>query len=314
MGKRISRARLHAFAANAMVAATAVVVLLAGLVPGPVRSVQAQSLQEYLLVPGDTVDIQVLGEADLTRSVTIRPDGKINLPLVGDVVAAGLMPTQLGERITSGLRAYLRSPSVSVSVRSFQRASVYLVGEVMRPGAVEIQNGWTMMEVIASVGGVTPRAALTRAILIRRGTGQTISVDLERLLLRADRSANIILEPGDIIMVPIRQHRVLILGAVRAPGAYDLDEGARVLDALLRAGGPADRPVANNVGVIRTGADGKAVVTQVDMTKIVAGDLSQNISMRNGDIIYVPESTRVTWANIVSTLSGLGLIRALFGF
>jgi polysaccharide export outer membrane protein len=169
------------------------------------------------------------------------------------------------------------------------------------------------MEAIASVGGVTGRAALTRATLIRRSSGQTINVDLERLLLRGDRSANMALEPGDIVMVPMLQNRVLVLGGVRAPGALDLDDGARVIDALARAGGPAPGAAANNIGVIRNGSDGKAVVTHIDMNKIVKGDNAQNILVKDGDIVYVPEGPTVSWTNILFYLSGVGLIRGLLG-
>jgi len=290
-----------------------VVALLVSPGSGPARLVRAQAIQEYLLGPGDSLEIAVFGEPDLTRSIPIRPDGRITFPLIGDVVAAGLTPTQLTDRLTGLLKLYLRNPQVSVSVRTFQRAHVYLLGEFTRPGAVEIQNGWTLIEVLASVGSVTPRAALTQAVLIRRGTGQTISLNLDRLLHRGDRSVNVSLEPGDIVMVPVMRNRVLVLGSVRGVGAYDMEDGSRILDAIIRAGGPADRVTANNIGIIRTGADGKATVVEVDMTKIVKGDLSQNVPVRNGDIIFVPEGPRVRWSNVLAYLAGLGFVRSFLG-
>jgi polysaccharide export outer membrane protein len=299
--------------AGALGVVVVLVSMFSGSVLTPLAVAVAQPVPEYVLAPGDTIEILVLGDSDLTRSAIIRPDGRINLPLVGDVLAAGLTTTQLAERLTQVLKAYLRSPQISVTVRTFQRASVYLLGQFTRPGTLEIQPGWTLMEAIASAGGVTGRAALTRATLIRRSTGQTINLDLERLLLRGDRSANMPLEPGDIVMVPMLQNRVLVLGGVRGPGAHDLDDGARVIDALARAGGPAAGAAANNIGVIRNGADGKAVVTRVDMTRIVRGDNTQNILVQDGDIVYVPEGPGVSWTNILFYLSGVGLLRGLLG-
>ncbi len=279
----------------------------------PVLAQQAPA--EYVLTPGDSVEITVLGEPDLTRTVTIRPDGKINLPLIGDVIAAGSTPTQLAERITTSLRAFLRNPQVSVSVREFrvERTFVYLVGQFVRPGPVEIQKGWTLMEVMAVAGGVTPRAALRRASIIRRGTGQTIGVDLDKLLLRGDRAADVAVEANDIIILPTLDIRVLVLGHVRSPGAYDLEDEARVLDAIARAGGTAERAATNNIGVIRNGPGGKPVVATVNMDKIVAGNGSENILLQNQDVVYVPAGPLVRWMDILAWLGGLGLVRTLTG-
>ncbi len=270
-------------------------------------------MAEYVLGPGDAVTITVLGESDLTRSVTIRPDGRITLPLVGDVVAAGLTPTQLAEKLTGALKAYLKNPQVSVSVSSFQRAVVYLVGQVSHPGSFEIQKGMTIFEVMAATGGVTPRAAMRRASVIRRGTGQTINVDLEKLLVKGDQSANVELEPGDIIMVPALQNRILVFGRARA-GAYDLDDGARFLDVMAVAGvGPQPGAATSNIGVIRAGPDGKPVVKVVDLNKILKGDMSLNIPMQDGDVVFVPASPLVRWQDVLTWLATLGVVRSLVG-
>jgi polysaccharide export outer membrane protein len=294
--------------------ALAVLSLSPGAPPRLVTEASAQGLSEYTLGPGDSIEITVLGEPDLTRTVSVRPDGRINLPLIGDVEAAGLTPTQLSERIATALRSYLKNPQVAVSVREFQRAFVYLVGQVMRPGAVEIQRGWTVLEVMGVAGGVTPRAAARRTTIIRRGTGQTLNIDLDRLLSKGDRTANVAVEPGDIIMVPTLQTRVLVLGSVRTPGAYDLDDGARLLDALASAGGTADRAGVNNIGVIRSGPDGRPAVTSVDLNRILRGDATLNVPLQAEDVVYVPQGPLVQWLDVLTWLSGLGLVRSVFRF
>lgn len=313
MGEQPKPLRLRSGLAIVLGIAVAVLSPIPGPVGGPTGFALAQEvLQEYTLNSGDVVDIMVLGESTLSRTEAIRPDGKITLPLIGDVMAVGLSPSQLSDRISTALRLYLRAPQVAVSVREFQRAFVYLVGGgITRTGSVEIQRGWTVLEVLAAVGGVVPRAAMTRATLTRRGTGQTLPLDLDRLLVKGDRSANIPVEPGDIITVPVQQNRVLILGAVRTPGAHDLEEGARLLDGIAAAGGPLERSGTNNVGLIRNGADGKPAVTKVDLNKIMKGDLAQNMSLRQGDVVFIPQGPLVRWQEVLSWISGLTILRSV---
>jgi polysaccharide export outer membrane protein len=296
-----------------------IVALVLGLTPMPVAQVVGQTpppqgSQAYVLSPGDSVDVSVFGEPSLSRVVTIRPDGKITLPLVGDIDAAGSTPAQLAERIATALKTYLKAPQVSVTVAGIQRAVVYLVGAVTRPGPVEIQKGWTVFEVFAVAGGVTPRAALRRATLTRRTTGQSFALDLDRLLVKGDRTVDLAVEPGDIIMVPALQNRILVLGAVRTPGPYDVDEGARFMDVLALAGGPEARAGTNNIGVVRNLPEGKATVTPIDMNRILRGDMTQNIVLQHQDIIYVPQGPLVRWTDILAWLSGYSLVRTVFGF
>jgi len=298
----------------------AVVALVVALLLGqvlPVLGQQPAVPSDYRLRPGDVIEILVMGEADLTRTVTVRPDGKISYPLLGDVPVAGMTAAEVADSLSALLRKYLRNPVVTVTVTQIRqdRTFVYLLGPgVVRPGSYEIQPGWTVMEAIASAGGLAPRANLRRAVLIRRGKADPIPLDLERLVLRGDQSANMAVEPGDIILVPSQQNRVLVLGAVRSPGAYDVDEGARLVDAISLAGGPADRAGIRQVGIIRQGVDGKMAVTTVNFERVLRqGDATQNPLLQHGDIVYIPPDTRVNWLDVLSWLSGLRLIQAVFG-
>ena len=314
MEEQRKRSRLHSSLAIVLGIAVAMLSIVSGPIGGPATRVLAQQeLQEHILNPGDVVEIAVFGEADLSRTIPVRTDGKINLPLIGDIQAAGLTTTQLSEKVSTALRAFVRNPQVTITVRDYQRAFVYLVGQAARTGSIEIQRGWTVLEVMSVAGGVTPRAALRRATLIRRATGAIIELDLDRLLNKGDRSLNPVVEPGDIIMVPALQNRIMILGAVRAAGAHDMDEGAKVFDAVTLAGGPVDRAATNNIGVIRQGADGKAAITTVNLDRFVKGDLSQNILLRNGDIVYIPPNNRLRWVDVLGYLGGIGLIRSVLG-
>ncbi len=298
-------------------------ILVVGLVPGaPVAAQQPPTPQaaSYVLGPLDELDISVFGESDLSRSVTVRPDGKITLPLIGELLVAGMTTAQAAEKIALALKPYLKAPVVSVTVSKAREDAVkffvYLVGEVKNPGSFQIKPGWTVMEVISEAGGLTAKANLKKASLIRRATNLTIPLDLDRLIVKGDTSANLPLEGGDIIMVPEFLNRMLVWGTVKNPGVFDLKEGARVLDAVFAAGGPAAKAALNQVRIVRQTEDGKRVLAAtVDLWKVIdKADQSQNIVLQHADIVYVPERGGLTWQEILQYLSGAGLILGLFGF
>lgn len=269
--------------------------------------------QEYFLGPGDVVDIVVFGDSDLTRSVTIRADGMISLPLINEVSAVGLTPTQLSEKIAGALKPYLVEPRVTVTLAQARALKIYLVGEVRTPGSYDMKPGWTVTEAIAAAGGLTERANLKKSVLIRRSTNTLIPLDLDRLILKGDQSANFPLVDGDVIQVPEFRNRVLVLGNVKNPGAFDLKEGARVLDAILAAGGPDDKARLDNVGVIRQ-VEGKTTVTNVNVARVTqSGDVSGNIPLVHTDIVFVPRAG-IRWQDIVQWIVDLTIVRSVFGF
>jgi polysaccharide export outer membrane protein len=291
----------------------ALLVLL--LAAGPLSPAGAQG-QDYLLGPGDVLLITVLGESDLSRTVTVRSDGKISLPLVGEVQVIGLTTSQVAERLTTALRVYLKRPQVTITLSQGRAEFIYLVGQVRNPGAYQMGTGWTALEAITNAGGVTEKAALKRATVVRRTSPQAIPLDLERLIRGGDRAADLPLTAGDVIFVPLFENRVMVWGNVRSPGFYDVNEGARVLDALAMAGGPATKAALGNVGVIRQVDGQRKVVAVVDVNKILSGaaDQAANIALQHADIVYVPQDNRVTWQDVLSWVSGFGIIRSLFGF
>lgn len=270
--------------------------------------------QEYLLGPGDVLDIVVFGDTDLTRTVTIRADGMISLPLINEVLAVGLTPTQLTEKIAGALKPYLKDPRVTVTLSQSRPLKIYLVGEVRNPGAFDMKPGWTVTEAIAAAGGLTEKANLRKSVLIRRSTNTLIPLDLDRLILKGDQSANFSVQDGDVIQVPEFQNRVLVLGRVRTPGAFDLKDGGRVLDAILAAGGPDEKAWLESIGVIRQ-VEGKATVTNVNVAKVTKdGDLTGNILLQHTDIVYVPQTGRINWRDVVQWILDLTIVRSFFGF
>ena len=261
----------------------AVLLLLAALVVGFPAFLRAQAPQDaYLLGPGDTVDVVIFGEPDLSRIVTIKPDGTISLPLIGEVRAAGKTTTQLASELASLYRTYLRAPSVSVVVREFRVDRIYILGQVGRPGEYQIRPGMGILELLASAGGPTTRADLTKAVIIR---GRTEALQLNLLEAFAkNKSPDVKLLPGDVLFIPETDRRIVVLGQVNRPGAYDLLEGQRVADLLAAAGGLTARAALSRAFLVR----GPEQVP-VDLQKILAGDVEANLPLRPGDMMVVPE-------------------------
>ncbi len=166
------------------------------------------SAAEYEIGPLDTLEVFVWGAPDLTRENTqVRPDGRISMPLVGDVQAAGMTPVALGSTIAGKLQAYVQNPQVTVSVTSFGDAvgqTVRVVGEAGKPTAVPYRAGMQVLDVMVAAGGLSEFAAGNDAVLIRgRGDQEKIyGLRLDDLLNDGDTSANSFVLPGDVILVP----------------------------------------------------------------------------------------------------------------
>ncbi|MDI6773347.1 MAG: polysaccharide biosynthesis/export family protein [bacterium] len=123
--------------------------------------------QPYILGLEDVVEVSVYGNDDLSRVVTVRPDGMISLPLVGEIRAAGLTPEQLRERLVPLYARFIRNPQVAVIVREFRRVRVTVLGQVMRPGVHELRLGASVLDALASAGVLTEAAGLGEVRLSR---------------------------------------------------------------------------------------------------------------------------------------------------
>ena len=158
----------------------------------------------YVIGASDVLDVNVWKEPDVTRSVPVRPDGKISLPLINDVQAAGLTPQQLAASITEKLRKFLTDPQVTVIVSQINSQKIYITGEVARAGAFQLTPGMTVLQAITSAGGFTAYANTKGIYVLREESGQQqkIRVNYKRLVKGQAIDQNIILETGDTIVVP----------------------------------------------------------------------------------------------------------------
>ena len=158
----------------------------------------------YTIGEEDILDINVWKEAEISRSVPVRPDGKISLPLINDIQAAGLTPTQLSMVITERLRKFLADPQVTVIVRAINSRRIYLVGEVARAGAFPMLPNMTIMQALASAGGFTQFANLKGIYVLRNENGRQIKIPFNyKEAIKGSRpEENVLLKPGDTIVVP----------------------------------------------------------------------------------------------------------------
>lgn len=208
------------------------IVALACLQGGCVRGVPAELITsaeaydyDYVVGPGDALDVFVWGVPELSQAATVRPDGKISLPLVEDLPASGKTPTQLAREIEKAVGQYVREPLVTVLVGNFQGVydtQIRVIGEVggasgaggggvggggaftPEPKTIPYTKDMTLLDVMIEVGGLTAFAAGNRTKLVRTvdGQRQVVRVRLEDLVRHGDMSANIKMAPGDVVIVP----------------------------------------------------------------------------------------------------------------
>ena len=160
---------------------------------------------DYQIGPEDKLEVLVWNNDKLSRTVAVRPDGRISLPLLNDVMAAGLTPLQLRETLTKGFSRYTQEPEVSVIVSEIHSLKIAVVGMVKTPGRFELKSRATVLDALAMAGGLVDFAKSDRIVVFRpngRGGSSPIGFDYRRLLTDLDAQQNFVLQPGDIIVVP----------------------------------------------------------------------------------------------------------------
>jgi polysaccharide export outer membrane protein len=162
---------------------------------------------EYLIGPGDTLQVFVWGQPDLSVTVPVRPDGRVSTPLVEDLEAVGKTPTQLAREMEHVLAEYIRSPEVNVIVQKFVGTfanQIRVLGQAAQPRSVPYRERMTLLDVVIEVGGLTKYAAGNRSRVVRTvdGKRKEFRVRLEDLVNRGKIEQNLVMQPGDIVIIP----------------------------------------------------------------------------------------------------------------
>src|SRR5207249_9857934 len=159
---------------------------------------------DYRIGPEDVLDIAVWNDTAISRTVPVRPDGKISLPLLNDVQAAGLTPMHLRDVLIKKLAEYMPTPEVSIIVREVRSFKVSIIGEIKTPGRYEFKSRTTVLDALAQAGAFNTFASRTRIFVLRPngGTMQRIPFSYNKVVAANGEHENFFLEPGDIIVVP----------------------------------------------------------------------------------------------------------------
>lgn len=163
--------------------------------------------KEYRIGVGDTLSVNVWRNTDLSVVVPVRPDGKVSVPLAGDVMVGNKTPEEVAAEITGKLSTFIRDPYVTVIVTTMgsdeYRSRVRVTGAVLTPVSLPYRQGMTVLDVVLEAGGTTEFANEGGAVLYRR-SGERLDIQLNRILHRGDMSTNYTLQPGDVVTVPER--------------------------------------------------------------------------------------------------------------
>lgn len=162
------------------------------------------ALDEYRIGPADVLQVTVWRNEQLSREVPVRPDGKISLPLLNDVQAADLTAVELRDEIAERLKEYVTAPAVTVTVKEINSLKVNVLGQVQKPGVLEVKRRVSVLEAIALAGGLTPFAAPNKVVVLRKGPdGRLVRIGVRyKDLVEGDDRQNILLQRDDTVMVP----------------------------------------------------------------------------------------------------------------
>lgn len=296
------------------------VVFLASVV-GALAQGGAQS--QYTIRPDDVLRIQVYGEQQINVEVPVGQDGNVSAPFVGSFHAEGKTPAQLEVELRQAYidKLRLRDPKVSVNFARYRALRASIGGAVQRAGQYDFRPGDTILTLIHEGGDVLPAgsgnpADLHRAMLHRRGSEEAIPIDLNAMLLRGDLSQNYELQDGDQLLVPTdRKGFISILGFIQRPGQYAYREPMSLSDAISIAGGEIpQRSMMSKVKILREVPTSPGSFMQIEANFVQylnKGDISQNVKLQPGDMVYVPATKTPDWNQVASLVNSAFYIQNL---
>lgn len=255
--------------------------LLAGNAVEPIRADEA-----YTIGTDDVLAITVWDNKDVDQVVFVRPDGKISLPLLGEVQAGGLTVVQLQTKLNELYSKTIKNPQVTVGVREIRSRSIFFVGGVGKPGPMQLTQDLTLLQAISIAGGLHPGADLEGAFVLRGN--QPIAVDFIKLIQKADLRHNIKLEPGDTIVVPIADV-VYVQGEVKTPGVVKFTKDLTIVKAIVQAGGFTQLAAPNRVTLLR-GNERSKENFRLNVDKMMTSpENAADMPLKPNDVVIVPQ-------------------------
>ncbi|MEN6357166.1 MAG: polysaccharide biosynthesis/export family protein [Armatimonadota bacterium] len=270
---------------------------------------------DYKIAEEDVLRMDVWGEQQLSNlEMQVTPDGKVNVPYIGEMQAKGKTQQELTQEIAKEFekRDILINPQIQISLINIHKPTVRVWGAVNRPGEVQYKDGDRVMDAVAGAGSyIIDNSWLEKATLTRKDpeTGKWVSlpIDLKKMVSGGDLTQNYELQKGDTIYIPTEdyQNKFYVLGQVMRPGIYDLKDNTTVLSAIGLAGGATERGKLRSTVVVR-GDPSKPERVKCNLTNLFdKGDLTQDIVLQPGDVVVVPETKTPDMNKIASIISSV---------
>jgi polysaccharide export outer membrane protein len=257
----------------------------------PLARAATSADSSYRLRPEDVIDITVLGQAQLDKTVTILPDGSITYPRLGSIQAGGKTVAELREILYKGLDRFYNNLDVTVSVKALRTDHVTVRGAVKSPGIYEMHRDWTVRELLAAAGDLTtvngpPAPDQMQATLIRKN-GTRLPLSMAQLLAIKGAPELPPLEPDDVLLVEDLSIEVWVDGQVVKPGPVSLPPGSTVLDALRKAGGETEKAALTRAQIRRVGQ-----LIPVNLRPFVSGKSGSGVPpvLQRFDTLSIPEN------------------------
>jgi polysaccharide biosynthesis/export protein len=275
-----------------------IVLAVIGLVFASATAAAAQQpvSAEYRIGPKDLLEITAMGVAEIQKHVVrVSEDGRIMLPLVGEVEVNDLTRAEVEKKLVVLLgEKYLVNPQVTIFILEYKSKRVSVLGAVEKTGLYELLGRQTLMSIISQAGGLT-RDAGNEIIVIRPlpdGSSTAIRISVDDLFVKGDAKLNIPLEAGDIINIPVdKPVTIYVFGQVKNPGALQVRRSnlPTLTQAIAQAGGFSDRAARGGVRIRRKNAAGQETEIKVNAKDILKGK-AKDVPLMENDTIYVPES------------------------
>ena len=236
----------------------------------------------YVLGPGDSLEINLYGNEDLTTEAYISREGELFIPLLGPVNLIGLTFEEANTLLQNKVKSRLIGTEISISLKELRSISIYLLGEAYKPGQYLMSALSTVTNALFVAGGVNKNGSL-RNIQIKRNNKVIAEYDFYDFLLKGQLGSDVKLQDGDIIFIPFIENRVKIGGSFKRPGVYEFKDNETIADAILLAGG-FNRDVAPNTPIERSSIN---KITFTREVSYIAGDSELDIKLENSDVLNV---------------------------
>lgn len=241
--------------------------------------------QDYTVREGDLLQINVVGENELSTTARVSAEGSMTLPLLGSLKVKGYSVHELERTIENAYgQKYLQDPHVTILIKEQQGGKITLLGAITKPGTYDYYVRQPLLNVLAMGGGLTPKAGTlvhVRRTDIASSKTSTFIVDLEDLIKNGQEQLNLEIEQGDVVFIP-EAGAVYVEGAIEKPGSYSISKDMSIHEAIVRAGGLAWF-AGDKVKLVRNAGQGKKEVVEINLKDIDANGLT----VRDRDVIFV---------------------------